>query len=479
MCMIKKAILLTACLFSVLSASCNKKKEEKDPLKETLIGVFADNQITPNGLRYQHFLLNHIKLCKAKNVDVIMIPGDLANNAVAADYDYFESVLKDVYGEDESKYPELIYTMGNHEWWDTNERIDDNAVKLYYRHARIDTECLRGKTDMSPDDRGRYTYGNFYKVVNGIPFFSISGESDSGLISSFLKDELKGWLKEVESLPSVKAGGPIFFSYHYAFPNVTYSFGQGSIARTQELYDIIKDYPQIILFSGDTHFAGVNERTINQVDFTDINLGSSSYSRHVSRSVSMESYEVFENIQHNYSKDLLTGDVAVDYDKTPHIHFVHVDDKGNTTINRYFSTDNPEEPKHLGLEWNIPAHSNKENFAYTSARYQNKEWANKMYNKDGLSWDNEASMDYVVSGDKVTVDFPDVTDYNYCEHYRIALTSETDETSKFDFVSHYYKYEDNPHTYSFEVAKTYETIKKVEVYAYDFFDNVSINHLEK
>ena len=473
----KKFLLVLPLLVSLTSFGCTNKKDE---LKETLIAVFADNQIHTNTPRYLGFLKNHLKLCKSKNVDVIMIPGDLVNNAEMSYYDMFEDTLKEVYGDDESTYPEFVYSMGNHEWWDSNERLDENAVKLYNRHARIDTKNLRRKTEFKPDDRAKYTYGNFYKVVNGIPFFSISGENDSGVITSFLREEIETWLKEVEKLPSVKKGGPIFFGYHYAFPDVTYSFGQGSIAKAQALYDIIKGYPQIILFSGDTHFAGANERTINQVDFTDINLGSSSYSRHVSRSVTMLNYEQFENISKNNSKDLLTGDVAVGYDKTPHIHFVHVDEKGETTIDRYFSTNEPENAKHLGLQWTIPAHSNKDNFAYTSARYENKEWANKMYGKDGLSWKEGEEVTYTFNANKLTVKFNDVTDYNYCEHYRIKVTSSEDRESKYDFVSHYYKWEDDPHSYSFVIEGIdYPAIKKVEVYAYDYFDNISINHLEK
>ena len=78
------------------------------------------------------------------------------------------------------------------------------------------------------------------------------------------------------------------------------------------------------------------------------------------------------------------------------------------------------------------------------------------------------------------MNFNDVTDYNYCEHYRVIVTSKDDETSKYDYVSHYYKWEDDSHSYSFLIEDlTYDEIKKVEVYAYDFFDNVSINHLEK
>ena len=469
-------LLIVPLLFSVTSTGCSKKT--LDQPKEIDIAVFADNQIATISTKYQSYLKNHLKLCKSKNVDAIMIPGDLVNNAMSNYYQYFEDYLKEIYGNEEN-YPEIIYSMGNHEWWDITESRDPNAVKLYYRHARIDTKCLRRKTDMGPYENNRYTYGNFYKVINGVPFFSISGESDSGLISSFLADEIKCWLKEVDKLPSVKQGGPIFFSYHYAFPNVTYSFGQGSVNRSLELYELIKNHPQVILFSGDTHFSGVNERTINQVDFTDINLGSSSYSRHVSRSVTMDRDDCFANINsNNIGKDLLVGPVAVNYDKTPHIHFVHVDKKGNTTINRYFSSDNSDEAKHIGLEWKIPAHSNKDNFVYTSDRYENINWANAMYGNDGLYWKDNEAVTYSLLNNKLTVNFNDVEDYNYCEHYRILVTSDNNETKKYDFVSHYYKYESNPHSYSSDIETNYASVKKIEVYAYDFFDNSSINHLE-
>lgn len=476
--MIKKLFLLTPLLLSLSATGCT---ESKDQLKETLVAVFADNQLHSRTPKYIGYLKNHLKLCKANNVDVIMIPGDLVNNAILDQYKMYDDALKEVYGNDESKYPEFVYSMGNHEWWDANERREDNAVKYYNRYARIETPCLRKQTEITVDDRGRYPYGNYYKVVNGIPFISVSGESDNGLISPYLKIEIKEWLSEIVKLPSVKKGGPIFVGYHYAFPDVTYSFGQGSMPRAQELYDILKDYPQVILFSGDTHYSGVNERTINQVDFTDINLGSSSYSRHVARSVTMDKDDYFDNISPTTgAKDILIGDVAVNYDRTPHIHFVHIDEKGNTTINRYFSEPEVEDAKHLGLEWNIPAYSNKENFAYTSARYENKEWANKMYGKDGLSWADEQEVSYTYTNQILTVNFNDVTDYNYCEHYRVIVTSVDEETSEYDYVSHYYKWENDPHSYSFAIPNLpYEEIEKVEVYAYDFFDNVSINHLEK
>ena len=58
--MIKKILLLTSCIFALFANKCSKK-EEKDQLKETLIAVFADNQIAPISTNYQRFLKNHLK----------------------------------------------------------------------------------------------------------------------------------------------------------------------------------------------------------------------------------------------------------------------------------------------------------------------------------------------------------------------------------------------------------------------------------
>lgn len=472
-----KITLLPFLLIPFLATSCDNNEYD---FKGITFAVFADNQIHPNTPQYTGFLKNHLKLCKEKGVDAIMIPGDLVNNADQNQYVTFENALKEIYGDDETNYPEFIYSMGNHEWYTNDERTDENAVYLFNRHARIKTDSLVKRTTIKTTTKDASYYGNYYKVINDIPFVAISGESPSGILSYYSRDEIKSWLKEIQELPSVKAGGPIFVGYHYAFPDVTYSFGQGGAENARALYDILKEYPQVILFSGDTHYSGVNERTINQVDFTDINLGSSSYSRHVSRSVTMGKDEYFANInQASYGKDTLIGEVAEGYNKTPHIHFVTIDKKGNTCIDRYFSTSDVSNPIHLGLQWNISSHPSKDTFVYTSKRYENKDWANKMYGKDGLLWNEDASLDYSVNSGNMTIYFPDVIDYNYCEHYRIIITSNDEKTYKYDFVSHYYKSESNSHQYSFPINDIDFEIKKVEVFAYDFFDNISINHLEK
>lgn len=476
---IKPLLVLQTTLMVFCCASCGNKDQ---PIA-TKVAVFADCQLTntttSGGTQYSiAYLKQHLELCKKENVDVIMIPGDLVNNAVRTYYNKVDSIIREVYGEDKSLWPEFVCSMGNHEWYtaDSSEKEEPTAISLFKKYAYIDSKNVRKKSESYVPSQGE-TSANYYKVVNGIPFVSVSCTNNSGLLMYEEAQELTSWFNEISELPSVKQGGPIYVAYHYPIKGVTYSFGQGGMTYSETLNDILKNYPQSVVFTGDTHFAAANERTINQVDYTTINLGSSCYSRHVSRSATMESYETYYNMQGG-SKDEITGEVANNFNKTPHIHIVNIDEKGNAKYNRYFSTEDPENPKKLGLEWEIPASVKKENFVYTNARFQDKTWANKMYGKDGLKWSDDAALGSNLGADGLYVSFPDVTDFHYCEHYKVVV--EGDSIKNFDFVSNYYKWEDEAHTNNFLINKAdlpTGSNYKITVKAYDYFDNISLNFL--
>lgn len=478
----KLITLLPFLMLSTLTTGCSKYS-----FKPTKIAVFADNQITQtvtggNTAFSIAYLKQHLALCKQNNVDVIVIPGDLVNNSIESYYQKFEECLEEAYGKDSSKYPEFVYSMGNHEWYTSTEATSPNAVSLFKKHARIKTKNLKRESDSTvPGQTGSVNAANYYKVINGIPFIGLSFSNSSGLLSPDAEDELRGWLKEINKLPSVKAGGPIFIASHYAIKDVSYTHGQGSSNLSIDLDNVLKNYPQAVVFTGDTHFAGANERTINQVDYTTINLGSSSYSRHVSRSGTMKEYESYYNVGSSGvgSKDIVTGDVATDFNKTPHIHFVEVGKNGDTKYNRYFSTQDRLAPIHLGLEWTIPAKVKKETFIYTNNRFKDPEWAKKMYNATGLRWEESAKAQKAIVNNNLVVSFPDVIDFNWCEHYKIKVTGST--TKDYDFVSHYYKWEDTPHQYSFTINNEDlpgGTDFEIEIEAYDHLDNKSLNSLK-
>ena len=161
---------------------------------------------------------------------------------------------------------------------------------------------------------------------------------------------------ESAAVDSVKAGGPIYVCYHCPLSS-TFTFGEGSTSKADAVTNLLKNYPQAVVFTGDTHYPGVNERAINQVDFTTINIGSSSYSRTITRSATMRSDESFYNLEHTTAgsaKDVLTGEAKFKQEYTPTIHMMDTLSNFSTNINRYFSAENPANAKHVGKTWTIP-----------------------------------------------------------------------------------------------------------------------------
>jgi len=452
------------------------------PFSAVKVAVFADVQLCVNNLgataNAYLALVKQLQYAKSQNVDVLMLTGDICNNAVEDYYLRFENALKTVYGTDESKYPEFVWIMGNHEWWDTAEHDTANAVSLFNKYARIDTENLVARSTIKYKMDNNATLPNYYKVVNGIPFLAISAYDSSGKITAAQRTEIESWLEDISELDSVKAGGAIYVAYHYAIANTTY-FGQGASSNTDTFDDIFKNYPNVIVFTGDTHYPGTNERTINQKNYTSINIGSSSYSRMINHSATTAT--IYENTNKNAGKtgDKVIGEVSYLYEYTSIIHIIDCDDDANTTINRYVTNDIAN-VRHVGLEWNIPAGITKATFTYTDNRFQNTDWATLMYGATGLSWGEEAEVKFNVEGSNMMVYFPDVIDYNYAEHYKITVIPDGNEsnTKSYDFVGNYYKWENFSHNYHclLENVPT-ATCYTVKVVAYDYFDNPSLTAL--
>ena len=285
---------------------------------ELVTVTFADVQLMAehrgNTVNGPKTLRDHLNYAKSIDADVLFMPGDVVNNAVQSYYDRFWTIFKSVYGENKSLWPEIIWTMGNHEWYDTSEKDAADAIALFKANAYIDSPSLVKMSKVPSEANPGQTVANYYKVVNGVPFVVISGDSRANTVTEAQKQELIGWLDEICELPTVKAGTPIYVAYHLPIADVTY-FGQGATDVSKVVDDILKNYPNAIVFTGDTHCPGINERTINQIDYTSINLGSSSYSRIVKRSATSAEGDKYYNVGGN-AKDVVTGEVAFGFTYT-------------------------------------------------------------------------------------------------------------------------------------------------------------------
>ena len=447
---------------------------------ELVTVTFADVQLMDehrgNTVNGPKTLKDHLNYAKSVNADVLFMPGDVVNNAVQSYYDRFWTIFKSVYGTDESQWPELIWTMGNHEWYDLNEKDATDAIALFKANAHIGSDNLVRVSKVASEANPGQTVANYYKVVNGVPFVVISGDGRANAVSEAQKQELIGWLDEIMELPAVQAGAPIYVAYHLPIADVTY-FGQGATDVSKVVDGILKNYPNTIVFTGDTHCPGINERTINQIDYTSINLGSSSYSRIVKRSATSQEGDKYYNVGGN-AKDVVTGEVAFGFTYTQNLMVLQNNTDGSVVMNRYMTDTSPEDIRKVGITWDFPSGLTKDKFIYTYDRFENTEWANILYGKDGLIFADNASISYSVDGAEMIVYFDDVTDHNYAEHYKITVTADATTSKTYDVVGNYYKYYEESETYHFQLSDIPAgTNYTVEVKAYDFFDNESLNSL--
>lgn len=470
-----------------ITYSCISEVEET-PINKT--AVFADVQLcyksTDNSTYYSNLgstansplaLKNHLNFAKQQNANVLFMVGDIANNAVEKYYEFYQEIFESVYGTDSSKYPEVIWAMGNHEWWDTAEHNTANAVSLFNQYANIDSPYLVRKSAVKYSLDSSVTLPTYYKVVNGVPYVVISGENSTGLIGSQTRSELASWISEIKNLPSVVAGGPVYVAYHYPL-STTLTHGKGEGDSSSIVEALFADVPTAVIFTGDTHYSGINERSINQVNFTTINLGSSSYSRMDTRSATMSESESFYNMKIKGSKisDQMVGNAQYQYEYTPTIEIMDTMSNYNTEINRYFS--NEVGGTKVGPKWNIPCGVSTSTFKYTNARFENTNAAMELYGKTGLNWESGDQVKFGVKDGKMTVKFIDTVDYHFCEHYKITVTSNTSASKTYDVVGTYYKYlsERSNNYYVLEDLPT-GTSYTVKVVAYDYFDNPSTNFL--
>ncbi|MBR5570782.1 MAG: metallophosphoesterase family protein, partial [Oscillospiraceae bacterium] len=421
-------------------------------------------------------LRDHLNYAKSIDADVLFMPGDIVNNVDQSYYDRFWSIFQSVYGTDKSQWPELVWTMGNHEWYDLNEKTATNAISMFKANAKIESDNLVKMSQVASQSNPGQTVVNYYKVINGVPFVVISGDGMSMKVSDAQKAELIGWLDEINELPSVKAGSPIYVAYHGPISDVTF-FGQGTSDESKVVDAILKNYPNTIVFTGHTHYANINERTINQIDYTAINLGSSSYSRIASRSATSQAGDKYYNAGGS-DKDVVNGEVSFGYEYVQNLMVLQNNTDGSVNMDRYITDSNSADARKVGITWNFPAGLTKDKFIYTNARFENKQWANALYGKDGLTFADNADIAYSVKGSEMMVYFDDVTDHNCAEHYKITVTADGKTSKTYDFVGNYYKYYEEAQTYHFVLSDIPAgTNYKVEVKAYDFFDNESLNSL--
>lgn len=394
-------------------------------------------------------------------LDALFIVGDLTESGTAAQYTQLVTAMNN---KDNFTNPvdTIIYMMGNH------DNYSSGAHTIYSEGLKP----LNGNKAYPLDQ---------YIVIKGYPFITISQRNSSnsdmsnaangtGAYPVDVQNQLKAWLAQAAAdFP----GKPIFVFTHVpprygcygAWPDE--GNGVGTNWSMWPLNPILNEYPQVVIFSGHSHFPLGDPRSIHQgVDpnstkknfYTSINTGSTTYGE-------VHSPSVNEGITPPGSVNATEGQI------------VTIQGNGDVLIQRYDTYRNtemlPENP------WLLKAPHDGTMFAYADIRDKNDANPNSLVLRDGLpapTFSANAKIEFeAVSSTSVTVTYPQATDDEYVFRYRINFKNPSGTSVKEYFqFSQFFLYSGMADPLSATITGlTSGMTYTVEITAYDSYDNIS------
>ena len=179
-------------------------------------------------------------------VDALLVGGDMTDDGLATQYDLFNSILEANLRSD----TELIVCTGNHEY-------------IAYRDYDA---SLGNKMFCEKMNRAE----NNHIVINGYHFISVSYSDDGKTFTDRAE-----WLdSEIKAAVADSGDKPVFVMNHPAPMATVYgSISWGDLT----IHSVLSKYPQVIDFSGHSHYPVNDPRSIWQGSFTALGCGTLSY----------------------------------------------------------------------------------------------------------------------------------------------------------------------------------------------------------
>ena len=178
----------------------------------------------------------------------VMFPGDITDSGSEAQYESFYDIIE------KYNFTKSIIALGNHDvrWLCSSDDRNEpgaNVPTCKYgtspfkeRYLKYNTPYMDGTTDEL----------YFDTWINDYHFITLNTEKDLK-DNAYLSNEQLNWLKDV-----IKEGAhkdkPIFIQIHQTFTNTADHESLDLIGEQEEaLKEILKDYPQSIIFTGHVH----------------------------------------------------------------------------------------------------------------------------------------------------------------------------------------------------------------------------------
>lgn len=357
----------------------------------------------------------------APNQDAFVVVGDLTDSGTISEYDKFMSAYNT------RKQPKAVSLMaiGNHDYW--NELSVEEAQDRFL-----------GKTGMQS------IY--YHKVIKGYHFIILGTED--GITEGTFSLKQNEWLAEQLRIANADdPNKPIFVFHHQPMLNTMYGSEWGFSENRDVFYNTLKEYPQVIAFSGHTHYPLDDPRIIHQKDFTSIGTSTGAYLWLDSGRVQGEVPEGADIVNQALIVEVFDNKVLL------HRRDIHKNDW-------------------TGDPFEILYPANKRKFYYTELRDKKAP-----YFKPGsmLSIDHEN-----ITASSLTIMFTQAKDNLLVHDYKVVVKkAETgEEVKQFLAFSEFYKDPvPNPLTLPINDLQP-NTLYGIEVFALDAYGNVSTNLLK-
>ncbi len=216
------------------------------------IGIISDIQGAPYPEDWGSYNMEAaFALLAEKKVDMIINGGDTVDHPYDGVYELYWHKMNEYFG---GQLPLHVVCEGNHDCF-------GSTPENY-------TAALNHVFDMLRRDHSN----PWHQVIEGYDFLSIATSDKAHYQDQAALEALRAELEKAVARDNQK---PIFVITHFPPKNtMSGSFGGSG---SQELFDVLKDFPQVVSFSGHTHYPMRDERTIWQGEFTAIETSTLSY----------------------------------------------------------------------------------------------------------------------------------------------------------------------------------------------------------
>lgn len=334
----KKTVLSLAAITALLPVfSVNAETKEQDRVRKsaTMFNVVSDIQGDLGD--FDHVLKDMNKV--TPHYRALIINGDITGTGLQYQYDDVKRVLH------KNKLPENVWsTVGNHEFYAPKWTADGKLAQNTWPNGISEQSLFDRYLQFSGEEKVYHK-----KELDGYPLLFLGTEKymkyhDPKMWDEvYLSDEQLGWLKQNLELYSQKdKNKPIFIFSHHVLPDTVSGSRQSPYLQdylnVDKLYDILKDYPQVVFFTSHTHwdlnlpdwagkkkFEGGDERGFTVVNTGGIETGWMSAGPNGGEKVAPDDYSFKQGLQVKaYGNDVMV--TAYDYKRDKAIKKLSIHD---------------------------------------------------------------------------------------------------------------------------------------------------------